>query len=175
MKTIEQEIKDTAYQFLGEEEIRGNLGFKSERFQELIEAVGWQKGQAWCSYFIELVWRYAYGNQNSIIAEELESVFSAGVVKTLNNFKKDGKYIVSNTPMIGAIAIWQKYYNDQPHWSGHAGVVTKFSSEHFYSIEGNTNGDGSREGYEVALRIRKYNFAVGEGLRLKGFIHPITP
>lgn len=38
----------------------------------------------------------------------------------------------------------------------HTGIVTKASQEHFETIEGNTNDEGSREGYEVCKRARGY-------------------
>ena len=38
----------------------------------------------------------------------------------------------------------------------HVGIVTKFEDESFETIEGNTNDEGSREGYEVCARIRGY-------------------
>jgi hypothetical protein len=38
----------------------------------------------------------------------------------------------------------------------HTGVVTGVEEETFLTIEGNTNDDGSREGYEVCARVRGY-------------------
>jgi Putative peptidoglycan binding domain len=38
----------------------------------------------------------------------------------------------------------------------HAGVVTKFYEDSFETIEGNTNDEGSREGFEVCARTRGY-------------------
>lgn len=38
----------------------------------------------------------------------------------------------------------------------HTGIVVRTSKEFFHTIEGNTNDDGSREGYEVCARIRGY-------------------
>ena len=38
----------------------------------------------------------------------------------------------------------------------HTGIVLKADNDVFYTIEGNTNDDGSREGYEVCRRIRGY-------------------
>lgn len=38
----------------------------------------------------------------------------------------------------------------------HVGIVTEANDEVFMSIEGNTNDEGSREGYEVCQRIRGY-------------------
>lgn len=38
--------------------------------------------------------------------------------------------------------------------TGHTGFVLKVEGQVVYTIEGNTNEDGSREGYEVAKRVR---------------------
>src|SRR5258706_150956 len=38
----------------------------------------------------------------------------------------------------------------------HTGIVTNIAAETLRTIEGNTNDDGSREGYEVCQRIRGY-------------------
>lgn len=176
MKSINKEIVDTAYSFLGQEEIRGNLGFKDEQFEELMKAVGWQKSQAWCAYFAELVWRKAYANQNSLIEEKLRKLFSAGAVATFNAFDKSPDFETTKEPVIGSVVIWQNHKNGVAKWSGHAGIVVKVRSNGiFESIEGNTNDDGSREGYEVALKPRKSNYGGKNGLIVKGFIVPKQP
>jgi hypothetical protein len=38
----------------------------------------------------------------------------------------------------------------------HTGIVMRTEDEVFHTIEGNTNDEGSREGYEVCKRIRGY-------------------
>jgi hypothetical protein len=38
----------------------------------------------------------------------------------------------------------------------HTGIVVESASESFETIEGNTNDDGCREGYEVCQRTRGY-------------------
>ena len=38
----------------------------------------------------------------------------------------------------------------------HTGLVTAFGDELFHTVEGNTNDEGSREGYEVCARMRGY-------------------
>jgi hypothetical protein len=38
----------------------------------------------------------------------------------------------------------------------HTGIVTQFHDDFFDTIEGNTNDDGNREGYEVCARARGY-------------------
>jgi hypothetical protein len=39
----------------------------------------------------------------------------------------------------------------------HVGIVVEVFGDHFKSIEGNTNDEGSREGYEVCARTRGYD------------------
>lgn len=46
--------------------------------------------------------------------------------------------------------------NTPTDWT-HTGIVVSASGETFKTIEGNTNDDGSREGYEVCARTRGYN------------------
>jgi hypothetical protein len=45
--------------------------------------------------------------------------------------------------------------------TGHTGFVTKIENGIAYTIEGNTNDDGSREGYEVAERKRPVSSILG--------------
>lgn len=42
----------------------------------------------------------------------------------------------------------------------HVGIVTATGPETFDTIEGNTNDDGSREGYEVAARVRAWRAGI---------------
>jgi peptidoglycan hydrolase-like protein with peptidoglycan-binding domain len=52
----------------------------------------------------------------------------------------------------GAIFLVRRTSTD---WT-HAGFVTEFGDEIFHTVEGNTNDEGSREGYEVCARTRGY-------------------
>lgn len=187
MKSSEMNINElivyTARKYIGLQEIKGNLGFKDERFEQLMKEVGWQKGQAWCAYFTELVWKSAYSNYTNkqfVINYNklLDKLFSAGAVKTYNNFKNSDMFEVNKTPEPGCVVIWQYYKDSKPHWSGHAGIVIKVysdDSDKFETIEGNTNSQGGREGIEVAKKIRTLDFEPKQrGLVLKGFIHPIV-
>jgi len=47
------------------------------------------------------------------------------------------------------------------HGKGHTGIVEKVVDGLLYTVEGNTNDDGSREGYEVARRHRAITAIVG--------------
>lgn len=64
------------------------------------------------------------------------------------------------TPEPGDIVIF-----DHGHGLGHTGIVVEVIGSDFKTIEGNTNNDGSREGYEVEYKKRNMN-----DKSLKGFL-----
>jgi hypothetical protein len=103
---------------------------------------------------------------------QLDELMTPSTQTTWQNFENDtsGKFKLSDKPSKGAIVIWQLYTNGVPEWKGHAGIVQNYDDNNFYTIEGNTNSQGGREGIEVAQKTRDYNFDVNNGLRLKGFI-----
>jgi hypothetical protein len=73
--------------------------------------------------------------------------------------KSKGKFVAqpssSNRGSItpGSLFLVRKTSTD---WT-HTGIVVDAESETFKTIEGNTNDDGSREGYEVCARTRGYS------------------
>ena len=175
---INDRIIDIASKYVGKKELKGNSGFKDKRFEDQMLGVGWEHGWAWCAVFTELIWTLAYQQENSVIAESLEKIFSPSATKTYKNFAKEKKWKVSKTPVKGAIVIWQNYRDDKPHWSGHAGLVESLSTNNegkvMFTIEGNSNSSGGREGIEVARLARPIDFTKKKnGLVLKGFILPL--
>jgi hypothetical protein len=152
---IQDAIVNNAISFVGEQEIRGNLGFNDDTFQEYMEAVGWQEKQAWCAYFVELVWKLSYATRSSAIVKELDALFSASAVQTYRNFNESTRWGTSNHPQKGGLVVWQTHIDDEPLWSGHIGIVKKVMDHtSIESIEGNTNAAGGREGIEVATKNR---------------------
>jgi hypothetical protein len=172
MGLIHQRIVEVAESFIGMQEIPGNMGFKDDKFAQLMEDTGWQKGQAWCAYFAELVWKISYNGIPDMVTL-LDKLFAAGAVKTFNNFKSDGSFVIDKNPNPGSVVIWQTWKNNQPHWTGHAGIVTNvINNNEIITIEGNTNSQGGREGIEVAeKKLHNYNYR--GNMVLKGFIQPI--
>lgn len=168
---MEKVIIDIAKSYIGIKEIPGNMGWEDKKFQSLMESVGWSHTQAWCSYFVELVWKQAY-KDNKALTLKLDTLFNAGALKTYDNFFNDKTFRVDKHCTPGSMVIWQYYVNGKPTWKGHAGIVISEISEHqFKTIEGNTNASGGREGIEVAEKIRLLNFEARTGLVLRGFIH----
>ena len=175
MKPIQLQILHTAIDFLGKKEIPGNMGFVDHDFQGKMKEVGWEMGQAWCAYFVEMVWRDVYKKYSLKTDQALDKLFSALAVANYTNFRKDKRFTCNTQPEIGSVVIWQKYQSGKPDWRGHAGIVIGSVPGGFISIEGNTNSQGGREGMEVAMKHWEIDFNVTNGLRLKGFIHPVDP
>jgi hypothetical protein len=165
-------IVSKALFYIGEQEVKGNQGFKNKIFENKMISVGFQHGFAWCALFGELVWREAGQDVNTSLDHILAKTFSAGAVKTFNNFKARKDFEISNTPTPGDLVVWQSYKRGKASWTGHLAIVVGVEDDHFETVEGNTNSKGGREGIEVALKKRNYNFQTTNGLRILGFIKP---
>ena len=132
-------------------------------------AVGWRKTHAWCAYFAELVWKEAYKAVGIDKFRELDMIFSGSVLNTLSNFKKK-VYKIKDKPSIGDIGFMQ---NGRTSF-GHMLVVIGIQGDNIITVEGNTDSGGSREGIEVAEKIRSSKIQPkSKGLHLLGFISPI--
>lgn len=171
MESIGGAALSYAFEFVGQEEIKGNQGFKDKSFDALIrEKTTFKNGHAWCVYLCWLCWDLAYADFN-IDFQDQRAEFSGGAVRTYRHFKGIGQ--VSREPVVGSIAIWQKYKDGKATSSGHAAIVERWNTTHIWTIDGNTNDKGGREGYIVANdKKRLINFSSKSGLVLLGFIHP---
>jgi len=169
-KELQKQIIDTAKSYVGIKEIRGNLGWTSEAFEEKMLETGWKTGQAWCAYFTELVWSEVYDSVG--LAKNLDRYFSGSARRTLLKFSEAEGWETGTVPVPGAVVIWKLVKGGRDKWQGHAGIVTKVLDSHMETVEGNTNSGGSREGDVVAEKTRKYNFTVQNGLALEGFLYP---
>jgi hypothetical protein len=157
-------IVETARKYIGQMEKPNNSGFKDSEFEKKMKLVGFQKGQAWCNYFVELVYREALPE----LDKKINKLMSASTQLTWKNFGKSGlfEFEISNFPSEGDLVVWQSTKNSN---QGHIGIVTTFDDKGFKSIEGNTNDKGGREGYIVAEKTRTLKDT--KTLRLLGFIH----
>lgn len=170
MSALTDNIVESALKYVGQKEIPGNLGFVNKDFEAKIKAMGWTKGQSWCAYTSELVWKEAFTRAGFSI-EDIDKLFSGAAVATYANFKASKKFKTGTVPKRGAVAIWQKGKT----WMGHAAIVVDVlpGGKEFVSIEGNTNAAGGREGIEVARKKRKVGLPFSStGLNLIGFVYP---
>jgi hypothetical protein len=150
---------------LGQLEKKNNGGFEDQQLESEMIAVGWKKGYPWCSFIVELWVIKTFPDRK----DELAKLFSPSAVTTFQNFKNAG-YTISQTPVVGAIVIWQRYDNGKATWQGHAGIVSQVINQFkFKSIEGNGSLQGSSEGIAVVELLRKIT-KVKTGLNPLGFI-----
>lgn len=113
---------------------------------------------AWCAAFV--FWCYAQaagalGIPNPVIR-------TAGTLDHWNRAKTrvNAATAISNPALIKPGHIFIMNFG---HGAGHTGIVQSVdpATKRITTVEGNTNDDGSREGYEVAVRTRQIASVVG--------------
>ncbi len=157
-----------AKKFLGEEELRDNIGFVNEEFENMMKKYGdYYNGNQWCMSFAKAIWLQKFGKR---YREDLDQLLTPSTQTTWQNFEQDnsGRFKTSKEPSKGAIVIWQQYNNGVPEWKGHAGIVQNFNKETFDTIEGNAGAIGGID--RVSEHTHSFKWNVTNGLRLKGFI-----
>ena len=176
---IQEKIITIANLFKGIKEVGNNEGWEDiffpefkMTFLELMQLTGWKKGEAWCVYAAELIWKLAYTSYDSNMVNVLDKLFSANAVQTFYNFVGSNDFIVSRYPSKGSIIIFQKYKNGVETIYGHAGIVKAYEGDVITSIDGNTNAKGYRNGDTVREVCRLIDWKKENGLRPLGFIHP---
>lgn len=159
-------LVEAAHKDIGKKERRSNLGFEDPQLEKAMMAVGWRPGWAWCASIQEKwIWE-AYPD----LKNEVQGFFVPSAVATFRNLKNAG-YSVSMIPTVGSLVYWQRMQDGNAQWQGHAGVVSKVLSDtEFFSIEGNTNSAGSREGDSVQEKHRFVRNDVQNGLKVIGFV-----
>ncbi len=152
-KTLAQRALEIAITQNGVEEVpRGSNGGKDVCVY--LRSVGLGAGYAWCMAFVYWCTNKAameMGKTNPLVK-------TAGVMLQWNATKLPKIPKTSKAIKAGDIFIMEFGGG-----TGHTGFVEKVEGSIVYTIEGNTNEDGSREGYEVARRQRPIS-------SFKGFI-----
>lgn len=119
-----------------------------------LRSVGLGPGYAWCMAFV--YWCVSQA------AKELDLVNP--LIKTAGVLRQWNETTLRKLPnRAAAVKPGDIFIMEFGHGTGHTGFVEKVVGGLAYTIEGNTNDDGSREGYEVARRTRTIS-------SLKGFI-----
>lgn len=134
-------VVDVACSQLGvEEEPHGSN--RGPEVDQYLAAVGINFAAAWCAAFV--VWCHQQAGVN---------IPKTGGVLDLWNKAENNRV---STPEPGDVVIF-----DYGGGKGHTGIVESVNGHSITTIEGNTNDDGSREGYEVARRTREVAKAKG--------------
>jgi hypothetical protein len=168
--TLTENIVAIAKSYAGQEEIRENQGFKDPAFQTKMVSVGWYKGAPWCAFLAKLIWQEAFAISDTVGSGLVKKYANGSATQTYQNYAKSAEFHVSKTPIVGAEVIWEE--GNGP--AGHAGIVIEIDGPNIKTIEGNTNTDGSREGYIAAIKTRAISAPhSATGLNIVGFIYPI--
>ncbi len=108
----------------------------------------------WCAGFSCFILGQACNSTNS--TQPVKTTFSCDHLaldaKGRGLFLKESQITDKSQITPGSFFLVRKTSTD---WT-HTGIVLKTEEDCFYTIEGNTNDEGSREGYEVCKRIRGY-------------------
>lgn len=129
--------------------------------------IGGQNMGPWVRYFMDgnqgNAWPWCAGFDTLIVKQaarllgvstSLPRTYSCDVLGMWA--KNNGKFVSGNGNLSvikpGHLFLVRKSNND---WQ-HTGIVVEMTPEYCVTIEGNTNDEGSREGYEVCKRIRSF-------------------
>lgn len=164
LSDIRNAIVRIARKYIGQREIGANEKFVSSDFETKMKSVGWSKGNAWCNFFADLVWKEAYqevGNKDPKIKEFYLGLFNsftpgrmplAGSCEiTFQNMKAKG-YAEDYNPKTTKIKPGDMIFYEKSHISI-AGAVSKNG---FESIDGNYGTEGNGTVNYQALRTDKY-------------------
>ena len=155
-ETLAAMALETAISQLGQSEkpIGSNSG---PMVNEYLRAAGLNPGYAWCQAFVYWCYEVAAKKLNlvnpavktgsvhdcwdrSIASATIKKLLKADAVKAPVLVRPGDQFILS--------------FNGT---SGHTGIVERTEGDVLYTIEGNSNENGSREGYEVVRHKRNVN------------------
>ena len=145
---LSQKMLEIAITQLGKQEnpLGSNWGVPVKSY---LASVGIGFPASWCMAFVFWCAKTAAESLNV----KNTAIKTGGVLKAWNDAPKEMKSLV---PAIGSVFIM-----DFGKGLGHTGIVENFDSTNIYTIEGNTNDTGSREGIEVCRRVRKRSVVKG--------------
>ncbi|MDJ0371585.1 peptidoglycan-binding protein [Streptomyces sp. H10-C2] len=142
----------TAAGQVGVHEGRSNGNWNNiQRYSDEVPGLEWSQGQPWCATFVS--WVALRAGAASLLP------CTASCTTGVGWFQDQGRF--SEYPAVGA----QAFYG--VGGSEHTGVVERFDATFIYTVEGNTNVNGSAEGDGVYRRVRERKSA-----RVYGYGYP---
>jgi hypothetical protein len=166
MTNIEKAIAYASW-YIGRKEKPGNSGFIDPEFEAEMKAAGWIRGNPWCATFgLLIVFKILVGK----LLVSAKKTFNASAKQTFDKTKAAGVLQTGTIPEPGAICIFLHGHGP----AGHEGIVeaVNFKTNTMTLIEGNTNASGSREGDQVARKLRTITRPfTATGLNVYGYIY----
>lgn len=116
-----------------------------------LQSVGLKPGYAWCQAFVH----WCYQQAALQLKQQNPVVKTAGVMdcwnKTAVQFKITNAAAQQHSDLVlPGYQILLSYGGGE----GHTGLIEKIEGRQLHTIEGNSNNNGSREGFEVVRRMR---------------------
>jgi len=123
----------------------------NQKYSDQLPGFEWSDYQAWCATFVQWC-LYQVG------VDVVTGARSAGCYNSAAAYKKGGRF--TEYPGKG----FQVFYG--PNGGTHTGIVVDYDDAWIYTVEGNTNDDGSAEGNGVysRKRVRKSSYVYGYGI-----------
>lgn len=146
--SLPDKVIEIANTQIGVHEDPGNKN-TGPQVDEYLKSVGLGPGYSWCMAFV--YWCFREAANKLAVANPLAK--TGGVLDQYNRRKL---HFGQTHPMPGDVFIM-----DFGKGLGHTGLVEKVDGNFIYTIEGNSNDEGSREGYEVCKRKRSVNSIKG--------------
>ncbi|MFJ4701949.1 peptidoglycan-binding protein [Streptomyces sp. NPDC088768] len=120
-----------------------------QKYSTQVPGLEWSDYQAWCATFVSWV----------ALKAGVSALFprTASCATGVSWFKQRGRF--SQYPAVGA----QVFYGNGG--GAHTGIVTGYDGTHVFTVEGNTNTNGSAEGDGVykRTRVRRDSYVYGYG------------
>ena len=145
--------------------------YARQHFRERPREIGGQNMGPWVRYYMRgnegVDWPWCAGFISAIIRQACKSLRIAFPLKLSDSCIELSKNAKASNLFLSEAELRANRSKLQPgavflnrtrigYWS-HTGIVVAVEDNVFHTIEGNTNDDGSAEGYEVCLRIRNYD------------------
>jgi len=155
--TVYQEKAAIAVQisdsFEGIKEIGDNEGFSNKSFERMMKDVGWYKSAPWCAFSLKLIYQLA-GIKTTVTGWSPTAYNKKHIIFT------DGKLYETIKPGDSGTLSYAKYRNNPKRFKaiGHAFIIKKtIGGSAVVTGEGNTDGNGGREGNGFYEKIRPLN------------------
>jgi hypothetical protein len=123
----------------------------NQKYSDQLPGFAWSDNQPWCATFAQ--WCFWQVGVNVAAGAR-----SAGCAASVAAYKKAGRFTLY--PGIG----FQVFFG--ANGGTHTGIVYDYDDTYIYTVEGNTNSDGSAEGDGVykKKRLRKVDYVYGYGI-----------
>jgi hypothetical protein len=134
---------------------RANVGFVDSAFEAMMKAVGWQSSQAWCAYYVKLVFIQLFSFDREWLSKNIGGSSLQNLINVQNlNKKGDKKYIAFTS---GKLQVGDVFCAKRTN-GGHTGIIVQILDEktnYCETIEGNTDSTKTGEGDKVK-KLKRY-------------------